>query len=439
MRVPGFFNWKYHEPFLVRLIGGTGKRYSRDEILTAFPPIARAEHAPIKGDLPYSVSTEALIREWIEVIPAEKVDHYQDWFALGTALAPLGDDWADAPGRGEDIRFERWETLSGKARADTGCAEKWPEVLRAASQPHKEPATFKSLKHLAKEAGWTWETSRLSPEHIEAAKLALAKAEGRLRPLPGECFDDESASLGNDWRPNGDGEPKSDGRQAGTAGRVTFRRASDITPESISWLWEGWLARGKYHVLAGVPGTGKTTIALFFAAIISSGGKWPDGTQATAGDVLIWTSEDSPADTLVPRLIRVGADLTRIHFVENFNLTDGKIRPFNPATDMRELAKTAKAIGDVALMILDPAVAVMPMSRNSHNDAETRNGMQPVVDFATASNTTLLGIGHLAKGTAGKDPLERLTEVGRLARSRAWSWAPRKIKRSAKGTPSAFL
>lgn len=40
--------------------------------------------------------------------------------------------------------------------------------------------------------------------------------------------------------------------------RVELVRASDITPEPIHWLWPGWLARGKVHVFAGAPGTGKT-------------------------------------------------------------------------------------------------------------------------------------------------------------------------------------
>ena len=34
--------------------------------------------------------------------------------------------------------------------------------------------------------------------------------------------------------------------------------------------------------------------------------------------------------------------------------------------------------------------------------------MQPVVDFARATNVAIIGISHLTKGTAGKDPLERL-------------------------------
>jgi len=38
--------------------------------------------------------------------------------------------------------------------------------------------------------------------------------------------------------------------------------ADQFKPEPIRWLWPGWLARGKLHVLAGAPGTGKTTLAM---------------------------------------------------------------------------------------------------------------------------------------------------------------------------------
>jgi putative DNA primase/helicase len=79
-------------------------------------------------------------------------------------------------------------------------------------------------------------------------------------------------------------------------------RASDINPERINWLWKGWLALGKLELIAGVPEAGKTTIALSFAAAVSSGGMWPDGTKAPQGNVLIWTSEDDPSHpTLLSR------------------------------------------------------------------------------------------------------------------------------------------
>jgi putative DNA primase/helicase len=217
--------------------------------------------------------------------------------------------------------------------------------------------------------------------------------------------------------------------------RIVTRRASEITPETFSWLWKYWLARGKLHIIGGVPETGKTTIALAYAAIVSSGGTWPDGTRATAGNVLIWTSEDDPADTLVPRLIRMGADLDRIHFIEETIPPGKESRPFNPASDMPALVEKAKAIGDVALLIIDvalliidPIVATVPMARNSHNNAEARNAMQPVVDFAKASHIAVLGIGHLTKGTVGKDPLERLNG------SLAFGALPRLVMGAAKNS-----
>ena len=47
--------------------------------------------------------------------------------------------------------------------------------------------------------------------------------------------------------------------------------ATNLEPEPISWLWKDWIAAGKFHILAGAPGTGKTTIALNLASIISTG------------------------------------------------------------------------------------------------------------------------------------------------------------------------
>jgi putative DNA primase/helicase len=189
-------------------------------------------------------------------------------------------------------------------------------------------------------------------------------------------------------------------------------RASDIKPERIDWLWKGFLAKGKLHLIAGVPEAGKTTIALSFAAAVSSGGMWPDGTTAPQGNVLIWTSEDDPADTLVPRLMRMGADLDRIHFIRQAKQPDGKPRPFNPAIDMPGLIQRAKAIGNVTVLIVDPVVAVLPGNRDSHKAAETRNGLQPLLDFTETIKCVTIGIAHLTKGTAGKDPLERVNGSG---------------------------
>jgi putative DNA primase/helicase len=187
---------------------------------------------------------------------------------------------------------------------------------------------------------------------------------------------------------------------------VALIPATEIHPEPIEWLWNGWLAAGKFHLLGGAPGTGKTTLAIAMAATLSSGGRWPDGTTAEAGNVLIWSGEDDPANTLVPRLILSGGNRGRVFFVGNTNGSGGEL-PFDPATDMQRLTEAAHKIGNVRLLIVDPIVSAV--AGNSHNNAETRRCLQPLVELGTALNCAVLGITHFTKGTGGSDPVERVT------------------------------
>lgn len=198
--------------------------------------------------------------------------------------------------------------------------------------------------------------------------------------------------------------------------RIELRRASDITCRPIQWLWPGWLARGKLHILAGAPGTGKTTIAMALAAAVSSGGRWPTGTLAPVGNVLIWSGEDDAADTIVPRLTAAGADLSRIFIVGDCHKGDDK-RPFDPAYDIELLEQEAARIGNIALLIADPVVSAV--AGDSHKNTEVRRSLQPAVDLASRLDAAVLGITHFSKGTAGRDPTERITgsiAFGALAR-----------------------
>jgi putative DNA primase/helicase len=197
---------------------------------------------------------------------------------------------------------------------------------------------------------------------------------------------------------------------------VELIRATDLTPEPIAWLWDGWLAAGKMHVLGGAPGTGKTTIAMGLAATVTTGGRWPDGARSMAGNVVIWSGEDDPKDTLIPRLALSGADLSRVFFIAEIREGNER-RAFDPARDMEPLRRKLAEIGGVRLLIVDPVVSAI--AGDSHKNAEVRRGLQPLVDLATSMRCALLGITHFSKGTGGRDPVERLTgslAFGALAR-----------------------
>jgi hypothetical protein len=197
----------------------------------------------------------------------------------------------------------------------------------------------------------------------------------------------------------GNGAGPRDGPKPRKQVRVTM--GANMEPQKIVWLWDGWLARGKLHILAGRPGSLKTTAAMSFAAAVTRGGQWPDGSAAEAGNVLIWSGEDAVDDTLLPRFIAAGGDRARVAFVSGVE-EGGRKRSFNPASDMEALAAVCAELGDIKLVIIDPVVAVA--KGDSHKNAEARRDLQPLVDLAEKTQAAVLGIHHLTKRTEGCRP-----------------------------------
>jgi hypothetical protein len=207
---------------------------------------------------------------------------------------------------------------------------------------------------------------------------------------------------------------------------VELQRGDAIEPRPVRWLWRGFLAAGKLHILAGAPGTGKTTVALALAATITVGGRWPDGTYAEPGDVLIWSGEDDVADTLIPRLLAAGADRSRVHFARRTTLQTGEVREFDPATDFPMLSVAASQVPDLRMLLLDPVVSVVGKGTDSHKNSEVRVALQPLADFGDRHQCAVFGVSHFSKGTAGRDPVERVTG------SLAFGAAPRVVFAAAK-------
>ena len=183
--------------------------------------------------------------------------------------------------------------------------------------------------------------------------------------------------------------------------------ASEIKPVAIKWLWPQWIALGKLTILAGAGGAGKTTMALSLAATLTNGGRWPDDTASTrTGNVIIWSSEDDHADTLLPRLMAAGANLEKVYLIDGRTNSKGEVEHFDPATDLDTLRRAAKQIGGVSLLILDPVVNLIKGDMHKANDV--RRGLQGVVDFAEEMECAVIGISHFSKGGAGTAAADRV-------------------------------
>lgn len=204
---------------------------------------------------------------------------------------------------------------------------------------------------------------------------------------------------------------------------VIIERADTIEPENYEWLWKYWLACSKLHVLAGPKGTAKSTIAFTLAAVITKGGEWPDGTPCPQGDVLLWSGEDGAGDTVMPRFLAAGGDPTHLHIVRRSRDKQGE-RPFDPATDLPALIAKMRKIPNLRLVDIDPVVSVV--LGDSHRNTEVRRALQPLVNLAAEIDTAVLGISHFSKGSAGRDPTERVVD------SLAFAAVPRVVMAAVK-------
>ena len=104
LRVPGFLNRKHGDPHQVRVVSSPGWRYSRAEILAAFPPVERRAKAPLLHVVPYSEpgrddGEDRRIREALFSIDASE---RHVWLTVGMAIQAhygqagraLWDEWS---------------------------------------------------------------------------------------------------------------------------------------------------------------------------------------------------------------------------------------------------------------------------------------------------------------------------------------------------------
>jgi archaellum biogenesis ATPase FlaH len=172
---------------------------------------------------------------------------------------------------------------------------------------------------------------------------------------------------------------------------LVIRTASTITPKRVEWLVEHFIPKGAITLLSGREGLGKSLLSLHWAALLTLG-----NLGGRDQDVIIITAEDSPAHVIVPRLIAVGADLNRVHFLEVHQdgiLAGSIVLPI----DIHALEEIITSY-DVGLLIIDPLSSSLSPTIDSHKDASVRQALDPLSKMADRTQVSVLAVMHLNKG-----------------------------------------
>lgn len=214
------------------------------------------------------------------------------------------------------------------------------------------------------------------------------------------AFERASTPNGREQGEDG-GELDQDGAEGGPLPFVTT--AANVEAEEVGWLWGERLPRGKLCELFGDPGGGKTTLALAITTGLTLGESLPGDTGARdPTDVLFVSAEDGQKDTLRPRLDDLGADLDRVHFVEDARGEEGGPEAFrlDRAHHLQQLDRAIRQYR-AGLVVFDPISAYLG-NVNPHRDADVRRVLKPLAALAARTGVTVLWIRHLRKSPAAR-------------------------------------
>ena len=177
-------------------------------------------------------------------------------------------------------------------------------------------------------------------------------------------------------------------------GNALFQYYSEVSAQSVDWLWYPYIPYGKLTLLQGDPGEGKSTFAIHLAAALTRGGRLPDGTELRRPETVIYQcAEDNNEDTIKPRLQRAGADCDRVAFIldENDSLT-------------LDDARSADAVAGTGarLLIIDPLQSFIRQDGDMQSATRMRAILQRLSNIAAKQHCATVLIGHLNKTPGGK-------------------------------------
>lgn len=277
-----------------------------------------------------------------------------EWIRVGMALHHECE--------GDDTGFDLWDTWSADGATypgTDGLRTQWDSFDRRAGRGQKQ-TTMASVIHMAKKDGYvhTRPDSATSPEsvmaRVEAITAELRTDRGRFAPMP--IY--ELALL-----PPGD------------------------------WLIKGVLPDAELVVLFGASGSGKTFVALDMAFCVAQGRPWR-GSKTKKGKVVIIAAEGAGG---LNKRVKAYAKHHEI------DLRDVEIQVITAAPnflqeeDIAEVLAEIKALGEVALVVVDTLAQVTP-GANENGAEDMGRALANLRLIREMAGATVMAIHH-----AGKD------------------------------------
>jgi AAA domain len=175
---------------------------------------------------------------------------------------------------------------------------------------------------------------------------------------------------------------------------------STIKPRATDWIWVNRIPRGALTINTGQPGTGKSQQGIDAIAHVTTGTPWPDGAACPCGNAILLTAEDDLANTVVPRLMAAGADLTRVSTLQLIRIDARTQRAFLLQEDIDVLDRHLNDRGDIVLVVIDPITAFLGTGKvDSNKAADIRGVLGPLAALAERHNVAIYAITHPPKST----------------------------------------
>ena len=177
---------------------------------------------------------------------------------------------------------------------------------------------------------------------------------------------------------------------------IATKKASMVGTSEPKFLWYPFLPYKKLTVVQGESGMGKSSLILNIAALLSRGSSMPfvqNDQSADYGEILYFCKEDDEKETINPRLINIGADLERVHFLnENYYFDD----------ECKRLEATIRNL-NARLVVIDPLISFLGRSYSMNTAQSVGNLMRELSRVAAATDSVIVVICHLSKNSSAKE------------------------------------